>query len=74
VGDLAERALWDDYMQAFEAAFELCSTKEAPWYIVPANKKWARNVAISDIILKTLKQLDLQYPPPAENLDSIVID
>jgi len=74
VGDLPERALWDDYMGAFEAAFEHCSTKEAPWYIVPANKKWARNVAISDTILKTLKQLDLQYPAPADNLDNIIID
>jgi PPK2 family polyphosphate:nucleotide phosphotransferase len=74
VGDLAERALWDDYMEAFEAAFERCSTEEAPWYIVPANKKWARNVVISDVILKTLKKLDLQYPEPEEGLDNIVID
>jgi polyphosphate kinase 2 (PPK2 family) len=74
VGDLAERALWDDYMTAFETAFERCSTKDAPWYIVPANKKWARNVAISDVILKTLKKLDLQYPAPADNLDNIVIE
>jgi len=74
VGDLPERARWDDYMQAFEAAFERCSTEEAPWYIVPANKKWARNVVVSDVILKTLKGLDLQYPAPADNLDNIVID
>lgn len=74
VGDLPERARWNDYMQAFEAAFERCSTEEAPWYIVPANKKWARNVAVSDVILKTLKGLDLQYPAPADNLDNIVID
>jgi polyphosphate kinase 2 (PPK2 family) len=61
-------------MEAFEAAFERCSTEEAPWYIVPANKKWYRNVAISDTIVKTLKKLDLKYPEPEEGLDEIVIE
>lgn len=72
--DLPERALWDDYMQAFEDVFEQCSTKEAPWYVVPANKKWYRNVAISEIILKTLIALELEYPEPAAGLDDIVIE
>lgn len=72
--DLPERALWDDYMQAFENVFEQCSPKEAPWYIVPANKKWYRNVAISEVILKTLIGLELEYPEPAAGLDDIVIE
>lgn len=72
--DLPERALWDDYMEAFEDVFERCSTEAAPWYIVPANRKWCRTVAISEVILKTLTDLDLKYPAPAEGLDDIVID
>lgn len=73
-GDLAERARWDDYMHAFEDVFEKCSTKAAPWYIVPADKKWYRNVLISETIVKTLEGLEMKYPEPAEGLDSIVIE
>ncbi|MCB0191022.1 MAG: polyphosphate kinase 2 family protein [Anaerolineae bacterium] len=73
-GDLAERALWDDYMTAFEAAFEKCSTKVAPWHIVPANKKWYRNLLIAEKIIETLEGLKLEYPAPAEGLDDIVIE
>lgn len=72
-GDLGERDRWDDYMQAFEAVFEKCSPKAAPWYIVPANKKWYRNVLISETIVKALESLDMKYPEPAEGLDKIVI-
>lgn len=73
-GDLTERARWDDYMQAFEDVFEKCSTKAAPWYIVPADKKWYRNVLISETIVKTLEGLEMKYPEPAEGLDNIVIE
>ncbi len=73
-GDLAERARWDDYMQAFEDVFEKCSTKAAPWYIVPADKKWYRNVLISETIVNTLEGLEMKYPEPAEGLDNIVIE
>ncbi len=72
-GDLGERERWDDYMQAFEDVFEKCSPKAAPWYIVPANKKWYRNVVISETIVKTLESLDMKYPEPAEDLDKVVI-
>jgi polyphosphate kinase 2 (PPK2 family) len=72
-GDLAERERWDDYMQAFEDVFEKCSPKAAPWYIVPANRKWYRNVLISETIVKTLESLKMKYPAPAEDLDKIVI-
>jgi PPK2 family polyphosphate:nucleotide phosphotransferase len=71
--DLGERERWDDYMQAFEDVFEKCSTKTAPWYIVPANKKWYRNVVISETIIKALESLDMKYPEPAVDLDKIVI-
>jgi PPK2 family polyphosphate:nucleotide phosphotransferase len=60
--DEAERAFWDDYQEAFEDALEKCSTKHAPWYVIPANKKWFRNVAISQIIVDTLEDLHLKYP------------
>jgi polyphosphate kinase 2 (PPK2 family) len=60
-------------MQAFEDVFEKCSPKDAPWYIVPANKKWYRNLVISETIVETLKGLDMQYPAPVEGLDKIVI-
>lgn len=73
-GDLKERALWDDYMEAFEVAFEKCSPKNAPWYIVPANKKWYRNLVISEKIVEALEEMNLKYPEPAEGLDSIVIE
>jgi PPK2 family polyphosphate:nucleotide phosphotransferase len=72
--DLDERARWQEYMQAFEAVFEKCSTGIAPWYIVPANKKWYRNVAISEAIVKTLEGFNMAYPEPVSDLDNIVIE
>jgi polyphosphate kinase 2 (PPK2 family) len=72
--DLKERALWGDYMRAFEEALTRCSTEAAPWYIVPANKKWYRDVAISETILETLEGLKMKYPEPAAGLNSIVVE
>jgi PPK2 family polyphosphate:nucleotide phosphotransferase len=72
--DLDERKLWDDYMEAFEAALSKCSTKAASWHIVPANKKWYRNLAISETIVKTLEGLDLKYPEPVADLNRVVIE
>jgi PPK2 family polyphosphate:nucleotide phosphotransferase len=63
VGDLKERALWDDYMAAFQDALARCSTAIAPWYVVPANHKWFRNLAIAEIVAEELERLDPQYPP-----------
>lgn len=73
-GDLAERKLWNDYRQAYEAALTRCSTESAPWHIVPANKKWYRNLVISETIVETLESLEMEYPEPAEGLDDIVIE
>lgn len=62
--DLAERKHWDAYMAAFEDAINQTSTDHAPWYVIPADRKWYRNYAISDIILRTMKKLDLKFPEP----------
>lgn len=71
--DLKERARWDDYMQAFNIALNRCSTRHAPWYVIPANHKWSRDVFIGAILLKTLEGLNLQYPEAEKGLDTIVI-
>jgi PPK2 family polyphosphate:nucleotide phosphotransferase len=61
-GDIVERGFWDDYMTAFEDAINATSTPWAPWYVIPADRKWAMRAAVSDIITTTIKGLDLQYP------------
>jgi PPK2 family polyphosphate:nucleotide phosphotransferase len=60
--DIEERKKWDDYMQAYEKAIEETATKDSPWYVIPADKKWFTRIAISTIILETLKDLKLKYP------------
>ncbi len=72
--DLKERAHWDAYQAAYEDALRKCSTEAAPWYAVPSDHKWFRNWVISDTIVRTMKKLDLKYPPAAKGLDKIVID
>ncbi|WP_421939586.1 polyphosphate kinase 2 family protein [Pedobacter sp.] len=61
-GDIKERALWDDYMQAYEDAINETSTKNAPWHIIPADKKWFARLAISEIIADKFKSLNLKFP------------
>jgi len=61
-GDIKERALWDDYMKAYEDAINETATKDAPWHIIPADKKWFARLAISEIIADKLKNLDLKFP------------
>jgi PPK2 family polyphosphate:nucleotide phosphotransferase len=72
-GDVKERAYWDDYMLAYEEALSRCSTPWAPWYVIPANRKWYRNLAISQIIVETLEKLDMRFPPPLPDAASIVV-
>ncbi|MEU3462129.1 PPK2 family polyphosphate kinase [Streptomyces sp. NPDC006733] len=62
VGDIEERALWPDYQKAYEVALEKCSTDAAPWYLVPADRKWYRNWAVSKLLLEHLELMDPQYP------------
>ena len=73
-GDLKERALWDDYTSAYQDAINETSTKWAPWYVIPANRNWYRNLAVASVIVQALEDLKLQYPEPAEDLDKIVIE
>jgi PPK2 family polyphosphate:nucleotide phosphotransferase len=74
VGDLKERACWSDYQEAYEDAVNKCSTKWAPWHIVPANHKWARNLALAEIALRTLKEMDPRYPKVSFDPKAIKID
>lgn len=69
--DYTERALWDDYIKAYEIMLEKCSTKHAPWYVIPANNKWFRNLAIGSIIEKTLEDMKLEIPKPTVSLKEI---
>jgi PPK2 family polyphosphate:nucleotide phosphotransferase len=67
VDDVKKRAQWDDYQQAYADALMECSTEWAPWYIVPADRKWYRNLVISQVIVDTLQKLDMHFPPLAED-------
>ena len=73
-GDLDDRKRWPEYMEAYTEALEKTSTDDAPWYVVPADRKWARNVCIARILRHHLEAIDPQYPAPEEGLDAIVID
>jgi len=74
LGDLQERKLWTDYMQAYEDVLNKTSTGAAPWYIIPANHKWYRDLIISSILVDTLEDLKMKFPESEENLDGIVIE
>ncbi len=73
-GDLDDRTLWPEFMRAYTDALEKTSTDDAPWYVVPADRKWARNVCIARILRHHLEEIDPQYPAPEAGLDQIVID
>jgi PPK2 family polyphosphate:nucleotide phosphotransferase len=62
--DFAERQLWDQYIEAYEAMLSECSTQTAPWHIIPANYKWYRNMLVADIVEKTLRDMNPQWPKP----------
>ena len=63
-GDLEERARWDDYQQAYQDALTKCSAGAAPWYVVPADRKWYRNWAVATLLHRAMAELDPQYPEP----------
>ena len=73
-GDLEEREHWDDYQEAFEIALSRCSTRHAPWFVIPADRKWYRNAVIARIIRCTLEDLDPQYPDADFDAEGITID
>jgi polyphosphate kinase 2 (PPK2 family) len=61
-GDVDERARWDDYRTAYETALQRCSTEAAPWYVVPADRKWYRNWAVASLLLEPLRDMQLDWP------------
>ena len=68
--DLEERKHWDEYKAAYEGMLSRTSTPWAPWYVIPCDRKWYRNLVIASIIEDTIKNLDMQYPAEVENIDS----
>jgi PPK2 family polyphosphate:nucleotide phosphotransferase len=73
-GDLAERKLWDDYQRAYEDALTNCNTKHAPWHIIPSDRKWYRNLVVSQILRETLESLDPQFPSAEPGLENIIVE
>jgi PPK2 family polyphosphate:nucleotide phosphotransferase len=69
--DYSERELWDDYMMAYEDALSATSTPHAPWYVIPANHKWFRDLAVSQIVADTMEDLGMSFPQPTVNLADI---
>lgn len=69
--DYSERDLWPKYIEAYEEAITRTSTKRAPWYIIPSNHKWFRNLAISQIVADAMQAMDLKLPPPHVDLAAI---
>ena len=69
--DYSERELWDDYVAAFEDALSATSTHHAPWYVIPSNHKWFRNLAVSQIVADTMEELGMSFPKPTVDLADI---
>lgn len=72
-GDLAERERWPEYAEAYEDALRKCSTGHAPWYVIPAEKRWYRDLVMATVLVETLEALDMKYPIPLFNPAAIVI-
>ncbi|HKX16755.1 MAG TPA: PPK2 family polyphosphate kinase [bacterium] len=69
--DYAERKFWDDYMAAYEDVLSRCSTERAPWFVIPADHKWFRNLVVARIVVESLEDLHMRYPKPAVDLEQI---
>ena len=72
-GDLDARRRWDDYLAAYTDALARCSTDVAPWFIVPADRKWYRNLAVAEILAETATEMAPSWPPAEEDLSAVVI-
>lgn len=68
LNDLEERKRWDDYVAAYEEMLSRCSTEWAPWYVIPSNRNWFRNLAVSEIVADTLEKMNPKYPPSQDPL------
>ena len=73
IGDLAEREKWDDYQRVYEDAINQTSSPHAPWHIVPADRKWIRDLYVSSVLVKTLEDLKMTYPKPDNGLENVKI-
>ena len=73
LGDLEERSRWDEYREAYQAAVWRTSTPWAPWYVVPADQKWFRDLLISSVMVETLERLGLDFPASSEDLSDVII-
>jgi PPK2 family polyphosphate:nucleotide phosphotransferase len=69
--DYTERNKWDDYIEAFEAALSRCSTEHAPWFVIPSNHKWFRNLAVSAIVADALEDMKIEVPKPTVDIEEI---
>ena len=72
--DLDERELWKDYQKAYETALEECSTEHAPWHIIPSDRKWYRNLVVSELLRSTLEEMAPNFPPPEGDYTGIVVN
>ncbi len=72
-GDLDERARWEDYRQAYQTMLQRTSTPAAPWYVVPADRNWFRNLVVAEILVQTLEGFEMTYPEPDEDLDGLKV-
>lgn len=72
-GDLDARAKWDDFRAAYTDALARCSTAAAPWFVIPADRKWYRDLAVAEILVDTARQMDPQWPVPEEDLSGIEV-
>ena len=72
--DFEERQYWDEYVKAHEDALSRCSTPWAPWYVIPANHKWFRNLVVADILVRTLEDMDMRFPESKLDLSKFVLD
>jgi PPK2 family polyphosphate:nucleotide phosphotransferase len=73
-GDLVDRSHWDEYMEAYEDLLSRTSKKWAPWYVVPSDKKWFRNLVVATVLLETLESLGIKEPEPEEDLTGVVVE
>lgn len=72
--DLAERTKWSSYLSAYELMLQRCSTEIAPWYVVPSDRKWARNALVGEIVRRTLEDMDPRYPKPDWSPDDFKVE
>ncbi|MEA3019214.1 MAG: hypothetical protein QOI47_738, partial [Actinomycetota bacterium] len=72
-GDLDDRARWRDFQRAYEDTLAATGTKAAPWYVVPADRKWLRDIVVAEIVVRALERMKPKIPPGDPGLDDVVI-